>query len=33
MKEKNWLKSYGLIILTGIVVGIAALVLTAAGNP
>ncbi|MCF2664106.1 YedE-related selenium metabolism membrane protein [Oscillibacter valericigenes] len=33
MKEKKWLKSYGLIILTGIVVGIAALVLTAAGNP
>ena len=33
MKEKNWLKSYGLIIVTGIVVGIAALVLTAAGNP
>ena len=33
MKEKNWLKSYGLIILTGIVVGIAALVLTAAGGP
>ena len=33
MKEKNWLKSYGLIILTGIVVGIAALVLTDAGNP
>ena len=33
MKEKNWLKSYGPIILTGIVVGIAALVLTAAGNP
>ena len=33
MKEKNWLKSYGLIILTGIVVGIAAMVLTAAGNP
>ena len=33
MKEKNWLKSYGLIILTGIVVGVAALVLTAAGNP
>ena len=33
MNEKKWLKSYGLIILTGIVVGIAALVLTAAGNP
>ena len=33
MKEKNWLKSYGPVILTGIVVGIAALVLTAAGNP
>ena len=33
MKEKGWLKSYGPIILTGIVVGIAALVLTAAGNP
>ena len=33
MKEKKWLKSYGLIILTGIVVGIAALVLTDAGNP
>ena len=33
MKEKNWLKNYRLIILTGIVVGIAALVLTAAGNP
>ena len=33
MTENNWLRSYGLIILTGIVVGIAALVLTAAGNP
>ncbi len=33
MKEKHWLKDHWLILLTGVVVGIAALVLTAAGNP
>lgn len=33
MKEKHWLKEHWLILLTGVVVGIAALVLTAAGNP
>ena len=33
MREKSWLRDYGLILLTGAAVGIAALVLTAAGNP
>lgn len=34
MKEKNsWIREHGLILLTGVVVGIAALILTAAGNP
>lgn len=33
MKEKNWFREHGLIILTGVVVGIAALILTALGNP
>ena len=33
MREKSWLQDYGLILLTGAAVGIAALVLTAAGNP
>lgn len=33
MKENNFLRQYGLIVLTGVVVGIAALVLTAFGNP
>ena len=33
MKEKHWLKEHWLILLTGVIVGIATLVLTAAGNP
>ena len=33
MRENNWFREHGLILLTGIVVGIAALVLTASGNP
>lgn len=33
MKEHHWLKEHWLILLTGVVVGIATLVLTAAGNP
>nr|WP_325298398.1 YedE family putative selenium transporter [uncultured Dysosmobacter sp.] len=33
MKEKNWFREHGLILLTGVVVGVAALVLTAMGNP
>lgn len=33
MKEKNWFREHGLMILTGVVVGIAALILTALGNP
>ncbi|MDO4316086.1 MAG: YedE family putative selenium transporter, partial [Oscillospiraceae bacterium] len=33
MKEKNWFREHGLIILTGVVVGVAALILTAMGNP
>jgi len=33
MKENTWSRRYGLIVLAGIVVGIAALILTAAGNP
>ena len=31
MKEKQWLKEHWLILLTGVIVGIATLVLTAAG--
>ncbi len=33
MQEKNWIREHGLILLTGVVVGIAALILTALGNP
>ena len=33
MEKKRWMKDYGLILLAGVVVGIAALVLTAMGNP
>ena len=33
MRENRWFREYGLILLTGVVVGIAALVLAAAGNP
>ena len=33
MKENTFVRRYGLIILAGIVVGVAALLLTAAGNP
>lgn len=33
MKENRFLRRYGLIVLTGVVVGVAALVLTAMGNP
>lgn len=33
MKENTWFRRYGLIVLAGIVVGAAALILTAAGNP
>ena len=33
MRENNWFREHGLILLTGVVVGIAALVLTASGNP
>ena len=33
MKKNRLIRQYGLIVLTGVVVGVAALVLTAAGNP
>lgn len=33
MKNQSWLREHGLILLAGVVVGIAALVLTALGNP
>ena len=33
MKEMSWFRQHGLILLTGVVVGITALVLTALGNP
>lgn len=33
MRKNRWIQEYGLIILTGVVVGLAALILTAAGNP
>ena len=33
MREKSWVRDYGLILLTGVVIGVAALALTAAGNP
>ena len=33
MKENRWLRDHWLILLTGVVVSVAALILTAAGNP
>ena len=33
MKENRFLRQYGLIVLAGVVVGVAALILTAMGNP
>lgn len=33
MREKNWVRDYGPIVLAGLITGIAALVLTALGNP
>jgi len=33
MREKSWIREYGWILLTGVVVGVAALILTSAGNP
>ena len=33
MREKSWFREYGLILATGVAVGIAALVLNASGNP
>ena len=33
MRENSWLRDYGPLLLTGVVVGVAALVLTACGNP
>ena len=33
MKENTFARRYGLMILAGVVVGAAALILTAAGNP
>ena len=33
MRKNRWIQEYGLIVLTGVVVGLAALILTAAGNP
>lgn len=33
MKENTWFRRYGLIVLAGVAVGVAALILTAAGNP
>ena len=33
MREKSWFREYGLILAAGVAVGIAALVLTASGNP
>ena len=33
MKHQSWIREHGLILLTGVVVGVAALVLTALGNP
>ena len=33
MRENSWLRDYGALLLTGVVVGVAALVLTACGNP
>lgn len=33
MNENTWFRRYGLIVLAGVVVGVAALILTAAGNP
>ena len=33
MKENTFVRRYGLIVLAGVVVGVAALILTTAGNP
>ena len=33
MREKSWFREYGLILAAGVAVGIAALILTASGNP
>lgn len=33
MEKTNWFREHGMILLTGVVIGIAALVLTAHGNP
>lgn len=33
MKQQNWFREYGMILLAGVIVGIAAIVLTACGNP
>ena len=33
MREKNWVRDYGPIVLAGLITGAAALVLTALGNP
>ena len=33
MEKNNWFREHGMILLTGVVIGIAALVLTAHGNP
>lgn len=33
MKEKSWFREHGLILLTGVIIGVAALILTAMGNP
>lgn len=33
MKQQNWFREHGVILLTGVIVGIAAIVLTACGNP
>ena len=33
IREKSWFREYGLILAAGVAVGIAALILTASGNP
>jgi len=33
MKQQTWFREHGMILLTGVIVGIAAIVLTACGNP
>ena len=33
MNQSSWIRQYGMVLLTGVVVGIAALALTALGNP